>query len=124
MSHSIDRTKFSVVKYKDTVGIISARGNLFRVVGKDFEKDRDFRNTISNFSLPTEEETTLFLGSIFSNSKYARQFSSTFGIGSVADLEEQINISNHGLDVETSDQMEYKKFMVGINPDLTQGATA
>ena len=107
-----------------TIGIITEQSNLFTIKKGSLTKDTSFRNNTSQIEMATEEEITLFAGSIMESTAMLRSFSSAFKVATLEEIQDMIAISNHGIDIEKSHTMEYKKFMVGINPELSQGKTA
>ena len=110
--------KYAVVKSESNgMCMISDRGNVFSIQGNDFSKVRYFTPQTQDISLPTEDETVLFLGELFDS--HSRQLSSTMEISSPEDLGTAIDISSNGLDVQMKDQIEYRSFVDKINPMFT-----
>jgi hypothetical protein len=83
-------------------------------------KDTSFEKYNQDISLPSEDEMTIFVGTILKNEALLRTFSSAFKISTLEEFENMIAVSENGLDTENSDNMKYKKFITGnMNPDIT-----
>jgi hypothetical protein len=117
----IDLPKGTIIKRKNgTIGIISEKSNLQIISGSKMTKDTSFEKYNQDISLPSEDEMTIFVGTILKNEALLRTFSSAFKISTLEEFENMIATSENGLDTENSDNMEYKKFITGnMNPDIT-----
>ena len=120
---SLELPKTTIVKHNDFgMCMLSDRGNLFRIqTDGSFAKERYVNARTDTITLATEDETILFIGTLFDDDKNARELSSTMEISSIEDLETAIAVSSNGLDMQLKDKLEFKGFMANINPDLTSG---
>ncbi len=117
----IDLPKGTIIKRKNgTIGIISEKSNLYIINGSKMSKDTSFEKYNQDVSLPTEDEMTIFVGTILNDADLLRNFASAFKVSTLEEFENMIAVSSNGLDTEDSDNMSYKKFISGsMNPDIT-----
>jgi hypothetical protein len=117
----IDLPKGTIIKRKNgTIGIISEKSNLQIISGAKLTKDTSFEKYNQDISLPSENEMTIFVGTILNNPDLLRNFASAFKVSTLDEFENMIATSSNGLDTEDSDNMNYKKFITGnMNPDIT-----
>jgi hypothetical protein len=117
----IDLPKATIIKRKNgTIGIISEKSNLQIISGSKMTKDTSFEKYNQDISLPTENEITIFVGTILNDEALLRNFASAFKVATLEEFENMIAVSENGLATENSDNMQYKKFISGnMNPDIT-----
>lgn len=114
-------TTGTIVKdnHNSRIGIISEQGNQFYIAGTDLVKNTDFRSHTGNLSVPTRDETLLFLGTIFSSTDLTRKLSSNLKVNGTEELETLILVSLNGIETDTTCNMEYRKYITGhISPAM------
>lgn len=125
MECRLDLPKMCFVKRENgTIGIISENGNLITIKPDGLKKDTTFNKINTDLNLPTLEEITIFIGTVFESSSLTRNFSSAFKVATPEETLDCLALAENGIDVEKYDQYEYKSFMVDINKNITQGVSA